>query len=199
MVSRRDQLNVPLDADLKERWKQWAMVRGLTLSALIEGLALACVEGRPLELPGVEVSAPTGQGLEDLKKSILAELSPIIRGEVEKAITELTPPAQIPEMDQVVATFDNASNTPKEDDVTIPIQTELIGGDDLKIPDWLESGKEYEQNDFARLIGCDPGTVTKVFKGDIKRSRKADLNVLLSLKESGKLTQTDGGKWTLNL
>jgi hypothetical protein len=75
MVSRINQLNVPMEAELKEEWKQWARVRGTSLSALIEQLARACVYGEEMALP-VEITESDGVGrqeFEELKKKF-AEL-----------------------------------------------------------------------------------------------------------------------------
>jgi hypothetical protein len=71
-MKRKDQLNVAIASELKEKWRQWCTARGTSVTALIEALALHCVEGEPFPLPNVNVSS------EDLKELVRAEVQSAI-------------------------------------------------------------------------------------------------------------------------
>lgn len=75
-MKRKDQLNITIASDLKEAWREWAQKRGTNITALIEGLALHCVEGKEFKIPDISVEVD-----DSLKK--------MIRAEVQKAIADL--------------------------------------------------------------------------------------------------------------
>jgi hypothetical protein len=73
-MARKDQLNIPIANELKESWKEWAKARGTTITELITGLALHCIEGEPLNIPGgiIQSEGISRGEFEELKKKLEA-------------------------------------------------------------------------------------------------------------------------------
>lgn len=219
--TRDGQLVVRVERAKREKFKQFCQSNGLEMSSFLYELIGRFVDG---SLTLDQIKSPTASDIDSsvvagIKKSLLADLAPLIQDEVNRAIAAMPKQSPVTEnfrelgdnldpetaampkqkvTQNFVEPIDNldpeTAATAETENAEI-IQHELIKEDNIKIPDWLEAERQYEQQELAKLCGCDSGTMSKALSGKTATTRNEKLKFLLGLKHDGKLTQDDNKKW----
>lgn len=188
-MARDKQLIVRLEGDIREKFKQLCQSHGLEMSSFVYSLICQFVDG---SIPIENFAQSTASGLDseviaDLKKSVLADLAPIIQSEVEKAIAGLG------------GSGENFSQNTAAENVTNWLQKPETSGeaDPFNWDDFLIPGQEYKQQELVDFSGVAKSSISTILSGKNTKPINPILKDLLTLIQSGKLIKTEGGKWTI--